>query len=817
MRQRLEELRLDGRFAFRQLRQAPGFTIVAVLTLALGIGANSAMFALADAVLLRPLPYGEPDRLVMLWDTQPSSARNTITPLDFVDWTERTRTFDALAAVVQNGATMIGADGVPEMVPNQSVTPAFFDVLGVGPIAGRTFRADDVRELPGAVVLSERFWKERFGGDPAVIGQRIRIGAAAQPRTIVGIVSADVQILGRSDFWDLLPDFRANVKERRLHLLQVLGRVKRGVTVEQAQADMSSIASTLSREYPASNTGHGVRVERLRAAIVGPELRLTALLFLGVVGFVLLMCCANVATLVLARVSARSRELALRSSLGAGRLRIVMQLLTESVLLSALGGAVALGVGAAVLRAAPLVIPRDLLPAAMTLTFDARVVTFCAVATFLVGVLFGLGPAWQVTRSSLVEALASDSRATTARGGRLRGALVGGQIACAVLLLCGAGLLLRTLLALDSVDAGFRAERVLTMSVNIPGAAPNLRYWTPESRWRFFDAVEREVRALPGVRSVGWGTSLPLDGPGVIGSMSFDIPGRATPMTEEQAYYQIVSSTYFQTLDIPLVAGRSFSAGDTADSRPVAIVNEAFVRRYLSGEDPLRTRIAVRPMMFGPAQPIGREIVGVVRQVATFPHELDAAPQIYVPLAQNPWIVSRLVVQPASGDPAALLSSVRAAIARVDRDRAVTLVRTMTDVSRQATARHRVRALLVVTFAALALVLAMVGVFGVLAHAVQQRTRELGVRIALGARVSDVLRLVLASAGRMLGIGAVAGLAAAMIAARSIATLLFGVRPLDPVTFAGAVLLLTAAGVLATAAPAWRAAHVDPAVAFRND
>ena len=813
----IEEFRDDVKYALRQLRAAPGFTAVAVITLALGIGANSAIFALADAVLLRPLPFGQPDRLVRVWDTQPSSPRNTATPLDLIDWQDNSRTVRTFAAFIQNGTTMTGDDGVPELVPNHSVTWEFFEVLDVRPIAGRTFRRSDLTDLPSAIVLSEPFWKQRFGGDPTIVGRAVRIGL--RPRTVIGIVSAEFQILSRSAFFDLLPDLRTqNIRERRLHFLHVVGKLADDATLDSARTEMQAIAAEIARRNPDSNTSHGVSLEPLRDSLIGPDLRLTALLFVGVVGFVLLMCCANVANLLLTRTSARARELAVRSALGAGRLRIAMQLLTESIVLSVIGGVLAAGIGALILRLAPRVIPPDLLPPAVTLQFDTRVITFCVAAALLTGLLFGLAPVWQTTGMSLVQAITSEGRAMTRRGGRFRSILVAGEVAAAVLLLCSAGLLLRTLIAVGSIDPGYSTTNVLTASVNVPGAAPNLKYWTPESRVRFFDAVEREVRALPGVASAGWGSTLPLDGPGVVGSMSFEIAGeRIARGAEPQAQYQMVTPGYFETLGIRLVNGRSFSPADTADAVPVAVVNEAFARRHLPGRNAIGTRVAVRQMAFGPEQIVVREIVGVVRQVATLPYESERPAQIYVPLAQNPWIVSRLVVRPTRDDAAALVPAVRAAVARVDKERAVTMIRTMDDVSRAATARQRFRATLSTTFAALALLLAMVGVFGVLAYSVQQRMREFGVRVALGASARDVLRLVLVSAIRLTGIGGLVGLIMAAIVSRWIATLLFGVQPLDPMTFASAAVLLGITVAIATIAPALRASRVDPVVTFRNE
>jgi putative ABC transport system permease protein len=520
---------------------------------------------------------------------------------------------------------------------------------------------------------------------------------------------------------------------------------------------------------------------------------------------------------MMARTTGRARELAIRSAIGAGRRRIFAQILTESLVLAALGGALGLGVGAAVLNVAPSMIPAGLLPSELRVAFDQRVVAFCAGTALLTGVLFGLVPAWQATRSSLVQALSAEGRTTT-RGGRVRSLLVIGEVAAAVMLLCGAGLLLRTLLVLDGVEPGYRAKSVLTMGVILPYGLPISRYKSEAQIRRFQDDVEREVKALPGVRSVGWVSALPLDR-AFYGTNSFEIVGDPPrelsdrPLTD----YQIVSPTYLDTLDIPIVAGRGLTVHDTAESTPVCLVNEAFVRRYLHGRDALGTRVAVQPTRLGPATPVVREIVGVVRQVKGRPDETEDPVQVYVPIAQNAWSFTSLVVRPANGRAEALTTAVRQAVARVDDQVPLTRIRTLDEVAQEATARPRFRAVLVMTFAGLALLLAMVGVFGILAYSVQQRSREFGVRIALGATRTDVLNLVVRSAARVIAAGLIVGLGLAAALGRSLATMLFGVHPLDLVTFASAALVLALTAAAATVAPAWRAARTDPIVALRSE
>ena len=529
------------------------------------------------------------------------------------------------------------------------------------------------------------------------------------------------------------------------------------------------------------------------------------------------MCCANVANLLLARTMSRTRELAVRSALGASRRRIVSQILTESLVLAAVGGLVGMAIGAAILSVAPSLVPPGLLPSAVSLTFDERVVAFSAMASLAVGLVFGLAPAWQVTGVSVVQAIGTESRTTT-RGGRFRSVLVVVEMAAAVLVLCGAGLLLRTLMSLQSVDPGSRAQDALTMMLNLPfpdGRTPT-RYSTPEAVHGFYDSIEREVAQIAGVESVAIGGALPLDGMFV--GQGIDIEGdppRQGP-SRKFASYHMVSPTYFETLDIPIVSGRTFSPTDNADAVEVCIVSEAFVQRYLNGRSPVGLRVAVPAMAF-PVRPVLREIVGVARQIKMFPSEAEPIPQIYVPIAQNSWFTASLIVRPQNGAADALLPAVRAAVARVDKERPVTRVRTIEVVAAEATSRPRFRAMLVGAFAAVALVLAMVGVFGVLAYSVQQRVREFGVRMAMGAAASDVMRLVLGSAAKLTLLGLAIGLAAAAALTRYLSTLLYDVKPLDPITFVAVPIVLIVTAAIAVAAPAWRAARVDPVVAFRTE
>ena len=810
----LEELRDDLKFAFRQLKKSPAFTLIATVTLALGIGANSAIFALVDATLLRPLPYGDPDRLVSIWETSAATERSYVSPLNMLDWKARSHTFDKIAGFTPSvgGMVMAGADGRAETVSRQWVTAGIFDVLGVTPIAGRTFTTEDDARRAHVVVLSEGFWRTRYNSDPGVIGREVRLDGSLW--TVVGVVPENFQLMGQSSIWAMRPIINLPPRARGAYVLHAVGRLKPGISIEAAGADLAASAEGLAREFAQTNKGRGVALEKMHDSIVGSDLRLTSMLFLGVVGFVLLICCANVANLLLARATVRVRELAVRSALGAGRRRIIRLLLTESLVLSLLGGALGIAVGAAILSAAPSLIPQGLLPATVTLAFDTRVVAFCAGTALLVGLLFGVMPAWKATEFSSAAVIASDSRTTTGGGGRLRGLLVIGEVATAVLLLCGAGLLLRTLLAVEGFDRGYRAESVLTMLVDPLGS----KYPTDDALQQFYDQVEAEIAAVPGVAGVAWASALPLDF-FESGGFSFEIVGDS-PVDANQrpgTEYQVVSPKYFSTLELPILSGRAFDERDRRDGVPVCIVNEAFARHF-RGRSPIGQRVALRPTSSPEANPVVREIVGVARQVKGRPDETRDFVQLYVPMAQDLSDDIFLAVRPKAGRAEALAGAVREALSRVDKEQLVSVrsVMTLEDIAWVATGRHRFRAVMVVAFAALALVLAMVGVFGILAYSVQQHMRDFGVRRALGATSNDVVRLVIANAARVVATGAAIGLVLSAVFGRLIEKVLFGVQPLDLTTFVVVTILLAITAALSIAGPAWRAVRIDPAVALRQ-
>ncbi|HTP34229.1 MAG TPA: ABC transporter permease [Candidatus Acidoferrales bacterium] len=799
----------DFLYAARVLRQAPGFTSIAIAVLAIGIGANGAIFTLVDAVLVRPLPFAQANELVELWEKPPGHDRNAVSPLNYLDWSEQNQVFASMTGVSGSSRTMI-TDGIPERVHGQAVTVRFFDVFGVAPAAGRTFAADDGKPGTRAIVISDALWRSRFGANTNLVGSTIVLDA--EPWTVIGVMPATFEVWQQADYWMLFPIERR--PEMRLpHYLRVFARLKPGIGIAQARAAMNVIGENLARAYPATNKGWGVTMLPLREATVGETLRTTSLVLAGVVALVLLMACANVANLLLARGAGRSREIAVRAALGGSAGRIFSQLLTESALLALVGGALGIALAWAAVAAAPKFLPAGTLPPGVRLALDGRVAAFSAVLTVVTGLLAGLAPAWHAARTSLTDALRAGGRTAAEGMGAFRSALAAAEIAVAVTLAAGAGLLLRTLVSLDRVETGIQADHVLTAQLSLSG----VRYRKPASTLPLYEAVEREVAALPGVRSAALSTTLPSQGWDI--GMPAELVDRpvADPSKRKAVHYQMVSPRYFATLGIPVLAGRAFTEHDNQASSPVCIVNEEFVHEYMEGREPLGVRVRVDSMGDVGPVPVVREIVGVIRQVEVDgPEELRKSPEAYVPLAQNPWFWSVLSLRTA-GEPAAMTRAIKEAIARVDRNQAVGRIATMEELLSETVAQPRFRAELVGAFAALAMVLSAVGVFGVFAFSVSRRMREFGIRSALGAKAGDLLRMVLAAGLRIIAVGLAIGLAGAAALTRSLGSLLFGVKPVDPATFLFASGILGLVALLACAVPAIRAARVDPSVALRQE
>ena len=801
----------DIRYAARVLFRAPGFTAAAVIVLALGIGANSAIFSVIDAALLRPLPFHEPGQLAVLWERPPGKGLrriNRVSPLNFLDWHDQNTVFTGLAAVGGASLTLAARDGAA-LIAGQSVTREFFSVLGVRPLAGRVFNEEDERTKANVVVLGENLWRSRFGADPTITGRTIPLDG--QPYTVVGIVPSRLQVFYAADLWKLYI-VKRSPEQRAMHYLQVVGRLRPGVSVEQAAASMAGIADGIARISPATNKDWGIHVETLREALVGSELRSTTLVLGGVVAFVLLMACANVANLMLARGASRAREMTVRVALGASRGRLARQLLSESVLLAGMGGATGLALAWALVRIAERVIPPGTIPVGIAVSLDARMVGFTAAVTLATGILFGMAPVWQFARGLPSERLRS-ARAVSGGNSRLLAGLAVAEIAIAVLVVTGAGLFLRTLDRLAAVDPGYHAEHVLTARVVLPLA----RYVTPDRALAFYRDAQREIESLPGVRSAAFGGSLPLTGWDI--GQGFRVKGETDTGQSRQAaaHYQIVGARYFETLGIPLLAGRAFEERDGGSAAQVAIVNQEFVRKYLQGRTPVGAHVIIQALDMSGPKPVDREIVGVVGQVRVDSlGEAENAVEVYVPITQNPWFSASMAVR-TTQDALAMAPALRAAVARVDKQLAVTGVRTMDQIASDSSARPRFRARLLGGFALLALVLSAVGIFGVLAFSVSQRRREFGIRMAVGAQAGDVLSIVAARGLKIAGAGIALGLGAAALLSRSASGLLFGVEPLDPAAYSAAAVLLAGVAMAAASIPAWRATRVDPAVTLREE
>jgi putative ABC transport system permease protein len=807
----MQTLLQDIRYGLRMLAKNPGFTVVAVVTLALGIGANTAVFSVVNTVLLRPLPYKEADRLVTVWgkNLEKGYDFDLVSPPDFADWRAQNRVFEEMAASDDAMYTLTGT-GEPTSITAYKFSAGFFHVLGVPPIIGRTFLPEE--EQPGknrVVVLSYRLWQSRFGGDRGVIEKMVRLNG--EPYTVIGIMPPSFEYPQDTELWTPLRVEPNLANNRGVRFLRVLARLKPGVRIKEAEAEMNTIASRLEREYPDTNKGEGVYLKTLRDMKVG-DIRPALLVLLGAVSFVLLIACANVANLLLARATARQREIAIRGALGASRVRMVRQFLTESVLLAVLGGGLGLllaswGVGGLVAMFPPTISNLNI-PRVDTIPIDDKVLGFALCASLLTGVIFGLAPAFEACRLNPNESLkeAGRSLASSAQGRRFRSALVVSEVALSLILLSAAGLLMKSFLHLLQGDLGFDSNHVLTLRVWLP----QYKYKTDPQQRAFSSQVVEKIRSLPGVQSVGAVTFLPLSG--WWGQRGFTIEGRpVSPQNPQPAVvWSSVTTDYFRTLGIPLVKGRFFSGRDIDEAPGVAIISKGLARQFWPTEDPIGKRITLE----GQRSP--REIVGVVGDVRQFGLVSEPRPEIYIPFDQATTPLICFAVRTAS-DPINLANAVRHEVWAVDKDQAVSHVMTMEQLAAESLAPQRISLLLIAIFAALALILAAVGLYGVLAYSVTQRTHEVGIRMALGAGAGDVLKLVVGQGLILTLLGVAIGLAASFGLTRFLSSLLYGVRPTDPATFAGVSLLLTGVALAASYIPARRATKVDPMVALRYE
>ncbi|MDR3698977.1 MAG: ABC transporter permease [Candidatus Sulfopaludibacter sp.] len=801
----------DLRYGLRTLLRNPGFCAVAILALALGIGPNTAIFTMVNAVLLKPLPVPEPDRVVMIWGTMLQSGFDQlpVSGADYLDWKKQATSFEQMAAafaIPEYGLNVSGA-GEPERVPAATASKEFLPALGITPLAGRNFLPEEDR--PGgraAVLISNAFWQRRFHSDASAVGRTLTVDGI--PRTIVGVVPHELSDMIAADLW-LPTAVDPNNPERRNHNYGIVARLKPGVTAAQARAEMTVIAQRLERAYPATNAGWGITLFPMAEMFTG-RIRPVLLILLGAVGLLLLIACANLANLLLARASAREKEIAVRAALGAGRGRIIRQLLTESLVLGVAGGLLGLLLAVWGVRAVRGVVP-DMFPLLQHMGVDLPVLVFTLGLSILTGLLFGLVPAWKSSRTDLNTALKESGGRSESAGGshRIRGVLLAFEVALAVLLSVSAGLLLRSFARVVAVNPGVRVSHVLTMAVSLP----DVKYDTPVKRGNFYKDLTERLEALPGIRSAGAVLFLPLRVSMLsfrIGVNRFRIEGRP-PVPESQqpmADYRMATPGYFNTMGIALRQGRLFDPRDDLDAKRVALINDAMVRKHFSGENPLGKRISTGGTLM--------EIVGVVSDAKLYGLDAPMEPAIYVPHMQHPGESMGLAVQTA-GDPAAMATAVRREILKLDPEQPISSVRTMENVLSDSLMLRRVSMLLLSVFAALALTLAAVGIYGLTAYSVSRRTHEIGLRVALGASQAQVLQLVVVRGLVTSLIGAGIGLAAAFALTRALSGMLYGVTATDPLVFAGVPVVLVGVSVLASYVPARKATRIDPLVALRYE
>ncbi len=799
----------DLRYSARMLRTKPGFTLIAVMTLALGIGANTAIFSVVNAVLLRPLPYPEPQQLVWVWEVQPKLAQAQFSPAEFLDYQARNQSFTGMAAYRLMFFTLTGT-GAPEQLNGLITTANFFSLLGVAAERGRVFQPEDGRAgAPRVAVISHGLWQQRFGGDPNLIGQTLTL--SGESVTVVGVMPPGFQDNSR-EIWlnphQIVPDWQLNSRVDLLSMrgtsyLRVMARLKPGITLPQARADLNTIATRLQQQSPRP-TGHGAGLSSLQEQVVG-NVRPALLILLGAVGLVLLIACANVTSLMLARATARYKEIAVRTALGATRRQIVQQLLLESILLALLGGVGGWLLAAWGVELLVALSPRDM-PRLTEIGFDYQVFAFTLLVSVLTGLVFGLAPALAASKPDLNSALKEGARNATAGGHRLRQTLVVAEVALALVVMVGAGLLVGSFTRLLAVKPGFDPQHLLTMWIGLT----NDRYSKQRDAARLVRELNARLEAVPGVQRVGICDDLPIAG--TDSSTRLNVEGRSSASPDDllSVGLHVINPHYFDAMGMRLIKGRTFTERDDASAPSVFIINETTARRLWPGEEPLGKRIR-----YNNNDPWG-EVVGVIADVKHDGLHLAPRPHLYEPYQQNAWPFLAIALR-SSLDQTTLLAAARREVQALDPNLAVFNVRTMDEVMAGALATRRLVLTLFSLFAVVALLLAAVGIYGVLAYAVTQRQRELGIRLALGATARDVLQLVVGQGMKPVLLGVVIGLGAASALHRLLEKLLFGVSATDPLTFAVIALLLTTVALLACYLPARRAAKVDPMVALRYE
>ncbi len=795
----METLLQDLRYAIRLLLKKPGFTAVVVITLALGIGANTAIFSVVNGVLLQPLPFKDAHRLVAVREFNPRSFNEPIGASfpDFKDWKEQNEVFQYMAGFTGQSLTLTGEDE-PLRVNGQSVSSTFFPMLEAEPVLGRVFLPDE--EKPGhakVVVLSDGFWQRRFGGDPAMLGRTLTLDGS--PYTVVGVMGAGFRFLRDVDLWTPLDVPAPLQRMRGARFLQVVAKLKPETSLEQARAGMTTLAQQLESEYSQSNSGWGVSLVSLQEKVVG-NVKQGLLVLWAAVGFVLLVACANVANLLLTRGATRQKEFAIRVALGAGRRRMIQQLLTESILLALIGGGLGLLLSLWGVDALRAMSPSNL-PRIEDIGIDRSVLGFTLIVSLIAGLLFGLAPLRQTTRVDLQETLKEGVGSGLRTRRLLRGALVVSEIALSLILLIGAGLLGRSFLAMLSVDRGFRTENLMTMELSLP----QYKYRQEPQQTEFFKTLLQRVEGLPGLRSAALTSVLPLSSNN--SKNAFTVEGREST-DKDWANLRIISPDYFRAMAIPLLNGRPFAGSDASVAPHVVIINELMARRFWPDQDPVGKRI-----LFGDSGPT---IVGVVGNIKHSGLEAEIEPEMYIPFLQQP-VRSMVLVARAESVPIALVGPLRELVQSIDKDQPVENFRTMEEVVSRSVAQPRSLTIILSVFATLALALAAVGVYGVVAFSVTQRIHEVGIRMALGAQPSDILRLLLGEGMSLAVIGVAAGLLGSFAVTRAISGMLYRVSATDPITFVVISLLLTGVALAASFIPARRAMRVDPMVALRHE
>ena len=814
----METLLRDMRYGIRMLTKRPGFTAVAIIALALGIGANTAVFSVVNAVLLRPLPYAEPDHLVNVWTTRPQRGINKMVASypDFADWRDQNNVFERVAAYTEQDFTLIGGDS-PSRLGGLVVSSDLFPLLQVQAAIGRTFNADDDRNgSPLTVVLSHRLWRQHYNSDSSIIGSSITLNSKSYG--VIGVMPEGFQFPVQSDPVELWTTFanaltatgdESIAEQRGMHFLHVIARLKPGVNSQEARADLEAIAGHLGEKYPDTNTGIGASVNLAQEDLVG-DVRPALLILMGAVGCVLLIACTNVASLLLARATTRHKEMAIRAALGASRVRVVRQLLTESLVLAMAGGAIGLLI-ALWGTDALVAVSGDELPRAAGIGLDMRVLGFTLLVSLLTGVLFGIAPAIHSSKTDLNEALKEGGRGGSegARRNRLRSALVAAEVAIAVVLLTGAGLLIQSLWRLQKVDSGIDTKNVIAMEVGLP----EVRYTTAQQR-EFYRQLQTRLSTLPGVVAASAVFPLPLTNQGM--SLSFETEGRPQPRGDRpSSSYRSVSLDFFRTLGMRIVKGRDFNERDDDRGPDVIVINEAFADRFFPGEDPIGKRIKPGISETGKS-PAWREIIGIVSNIKYRGPRKESGPEYYVPESQVPLDSMTLTVR-TTGDPRGIVGAVRDEVRALDKDLPIYNIRTLDEYLSVAVAQPRLFAVLLAIFAGLALALTAIGLYGVMSYSVAQRTHEIGIRMALGARPANVLQLVVRQGMTVAALGVGIGLVAALFATRVMTSLLFGIGARDPLTFAAIAVIIAGVALGACFVPARRATKVDPMVALRYE